>query len=235
MGADPRLGRLVERLGLDAGTIACLEELRWPAGIECPRCTSNRIGFLDERRKHYCRDCAYQFRVTATTVLHNSHLRTAGWLLAVKLMLEAERGFPATRLQAALGVTYKTAWFVGHRIRAAMALSLLDPTVPLALARSGEGPAAANPGLPRAHGGHPEASRRWSLLRQLIAGDYHRPSASHLGAYWNESRWRAAHPSGPDAFRDTVGALLRAEPLTYERLVSRGQAAELRYGQRPAL
>lgn len=222
--ADPRLKLLVARHGLDLGVLSYIEELRWPEGVECPRCNSNRIGFLELRRKHYCRDCSYQFRVTAGTVLHNSHVSLPDWLLAVRLMLEAERGFPATRLQAALGLTYKTAWFVGHRIRAAMSLSLLDGSLPVALARDAALAAADAAGEPASDAGHDEASIRWLLLRQLIAGDYHRPSLEHLTAYWNESRWRAAHPRGKDAFRETVKALLAAEPLTYDRLIQREPA-----------
>ncbi len=224
-GADPRLNRLVARHGLEDGALAYLEELRWPGGVECPRCASDRVGFSRMRKKHYCRDCSYQFRVTAGTVLHNSHVSLPDWLLAVKLMLEAERGFPATRLQAALGLTYKTAWFVGHRIRAAMSLSLIDGSLPVALARDA---AVAESGDRRRTAARSRGTTRrragWSLLRQLIAGDYHRPSLEHLTAYWNESRWRAAHPRGADAFRETVKALLVAEPLPYDRLVQREPA-----------
>ncbi|HEX4518233.1 MAG TPA: IS1595 family transposase [Gaiellaceae bacterium] len=218
-GVDPRLTRLVAARGLEGGALAYLEELRWPGGVECPRCESDKVGYLEVRKKHYCRECLYQFRVTAGTVLHNSHVSLPDWLLAVRLMLESERGFPATRLQAALGVTYKTAWFVGHRIRAAMSLSLLDRTLPVALARdAGQAPVGAG-GEPWLDAAHDEAGSGWLLLRQLIAGDYHRPSIEHLTAYWNESRWRAAHPRGKDAFRETVKALLAAEPLPYDRLV----------------
>jgi transposase-like protein len=224
-GSDARLGSLVGSHGLEGGALAYLEELRWPDGVECLRCASTRVGLLEARKKHYCRDCHYQFRVTAGTVLHNSHVSLPDWLLAVKLMLEAERGFPATRLQAALGLTYKTAWFVGHRIRAAMSLSLIDASLPVGLAREAAQQAAGSDGARALDPGHDDASAGWLLLRQLIAGDYHRPSLEHLTAYWNESRWRAAHPCGKDAFRETVKALLVAEPLPYDRLVQRDPAA----------
>ncbi len=221
-GADPHLRRLVASHGLEGGALAYLEELRWPGGVECLRCASNRVGFLEERKKHYCRDCHYQFRVTAGTGLHNSHLSLPDWLLAVKLMLDADRGFPATRLQAALGLSYKTAWFVGHRIRGAMSLSLMDRSLPVALAREAAVLPSGAERDPAVDPAHDDASAGWLLLRQLIAGDYHRPSPEHLTAYWNESRWRAAHPRGREAFRETVKALLVAEPLPYDRLVQRG-------------
>jgi transposase-like protein len=223
-GVDPRLNRLVTGHGLEDGARAYLEELRWPDGVECPRCASQRVGFLEARKKYYCRDCFYQFRVTVGTVLHNSHVSLTDWLVAVRLILEAERGFPATRLQARLGLTYKTAWFVGHRIRAAMSRSLIDRSLPVALAHDAASAAAGADGDPARDRGHDEAAAGWLLLRQLIAGDYHRPSLEHLTAYWNESRWRAAHRNGEDAFRETVKALLVAEPLPYDQLVQREPA-----------
>jgi hypothetical protein len=105
-----------------------------------------------------------------------------------------------------------------------MSLSLLDRSLPVALARDAGQPAVdadgeSQPGRADDHGGS-----GWLLLRQLIAGDYHRPSIEHLAAYWNESRWRAAHPRRQDAFRETVKALLLAEPLPYVRLVQREPA-----------
>ena len=128
--SDPRLAELTGSLGREGGSRAYLEELRWPDGVSCPRCDSDRVGYLEERRKHYCRDCAYQFRVTAGTVLHDTHVPAADWLTAVGLILDSPRGFPATRLQEILGGSYKTAWFIEHRIRAAMAQSLDVPGPP---------------------------------------------------------------------------------------------------------
>ena len=116
---DPRLVRLVERHGAD-GCRVYLEELRWPGGAECPRCASSRLGWLESREKYACRDCRYQFRVAARTVFHDSHLPLPKWFAAVALILESDAGLPASRLQQILGGSYKSAWFLEHRIRAAM-------------------------------------------------------------------------------------------------------------------
>ncbi len=217
-GADPRLGELTRKLGREAGARAYLEEVRWPGGVECPRCASDRVGFLATRDKHNCRDCAYQFRPTAGTVLHDSHVSISKWLLAVGLMLESERGFPATRLQAALGCSYKTAWFVEHRVRAAMAHALLGESHPVALALARSNEHLAECPQAEAELAPPEIRTGLRLIKQLAAGAYHRPSIEHLNAYWAEARWRDRHLDDENVYRKTVEALLAANPLPYARL-----------------
>jgi transposase-like protein len=214
--ADPRLRSHVGSLGLDEGARVYVEELRWPHGANCPRCASDRPGWLDVRRKYYCRDCGYQFRVTAGTVFHDSHVSLARWLVAVQMMIRSERGHPATQLWTLIGGSYKTAWFVNHRIRAAMSRSLLDLGMPLALAHTL--PPVRDAGEPTEPGAAGEAGHGWALVRRLVAGRYHCPSSEHLGAYWDEARWRAAHADDADVFRETVRALLEAEPLQYREL-----------------
>lgn len=127
---DARLRRLVGALGPDDGARAYLEGLRWPGGVACPRCDSGRAGWLEERAKHYCRDCGYQFRVTAGTAFHDSHVSLTRWLVAIHLIVDSEQGFPAHKLWRTLGGSYKTAWFLGHRIRSAMSQSLHDVGLP---------------------------------------------------------------------------------------------------------
>jgi transposase-like protein len=96
-----------------------LEELRWPESITCPRCASRSVGAIPVRKRHYCRHCRHQFSLTSGTVFHNSHLPIWKWFLAVQLLLESDGGIPANQLVNLLGGSYKTAWFVEHRIRAA--------------------------------------------------------------------------------------------------------------------
>jgi transposase-like protein len=97
-----------------------LEELRWPEGISCPRCDCRSVGAIPARRRFYCRGCRYHFSLTSGTVFHNSHLPIWKWFLAIELMLDAESGLPANQLVRLLGGSYKTAWFVEHRIRSAI-------------------------------------------------------------------------------------------------------------------
>jgi transposase-like protein len=229
--ADPRLVELRASLGPEAGSRAYVEELRWPEGVRCPRCASRHIGFLTERRKYYCRGCSYQFRVSAGTVLHDSHLPLSGWLLAVGLILASERGYPATRLQRSLGIGYKSAWFVGHRIRAAMAWALIskDPHVLSAFASADSLAAVPSDGsAPSVDPAPPAVGAGLALLKRVAAGAYHAPSVEHLNAYWAEVRWRAFHRGDGDAFRRTVEALLAREPFSYETLVTSSAASRRR-------
>ena len=98
-----------------------LESLRWPDGVSCPRCGSRRTSPVASRGQIDCRQCRYRFSVTSGTFLHDSAVPLWKWLVAVSLFVEAESGLPAHRLSATIGVSYKTAWSLGHRIRSALA------------------------------------------------------------------------------------------------------------------
>jgi transposase-like protein len=223
-GADPRLRLLVRRLGVEEGSRRYLEELRWPAGVVCPRCESERVGYIQSRRKYHCRDCRYQFRCTAGTVLHDSHLSIPKWLLAVGLMVGSDDGFPAHRLQQVIGGSYKTAWFVEHRIRAAMANALLDKRAPIAEAYARKAPVEhldGPSGLPQPDPAPAPVRGGLELLSKVAGGAYNVRSTQYLSAYWAEARWRARHSGETSAFRNTVASLLGAEPLRYEQLTRR--------------
>jgi transposase-like protein len=98
-----------------------LKKLRWPYGVECLRCKSKDVFELTAQRKYECNECHYQFSVTTQTIFHDTHLSLVTWFLAVLLMVEARKGMSAHQLKRTLGVAYKTAWYLCHRIRAAMA------------------------------------------------------------------------------------------------------------------
>lgn len=107
-----------------------LETLRWPHGPMCPHC-----GAVDD---HYpikgkgtsrkparkglwkCRECKKQFSVTVGTVFESSHIPLHQWLLATYLMCASKKGMSAHQLHRMLHITYKSAWFMAHRIRYAM-------------------------------------------------------------------------------------------------------------------
>jgi transposase-like protein len=98
-----------------------LERLRWPEGPECPRCKTRSVVRLTTNVKLlWCPDCEYQFSVTAGTIFNDSHLPLSKWFIAVVLLVEARKGFSANQMKRTLGVSYKTAWYLCHRIRAAM-------------------------------------------------------------------------------------------------------------------
>jgi transposase-like protein len=97
-----------------------LEELRWPKGVACPRCHHKTISRIKARKVFECDRCSYQFSVTAGTLFHDSHLPLPKWFLAIFLMCESKKGMSANQLKRMLKVSYKTAWYLCHRIRAAM-------------------------------------------------------------------------------------------------------------------
>jgi len=98
-----------------------LVRLRWPAGPECPRCKMPVVKLETDKQLFYCKQCDYQFSVTAGTVFNDSHLPLNKWFLATLLLCEAKKGMSACQIQRTLGIgSYKTAWYLCHRIRHAM-------------------------------------------------------------------------------------------------------------------
>lgn len=98
-----------------------LERLRWPEGVMCPRCKDSRISRLKDYARFECVGCRYQFTVMSGTIFHDTHLPLPTWFLAVLLLCESKKGMSANQIKRTLGVSYKTAWYLCHRIRAAMA------------------------------------------------------------------------------------------------------------------
>jgi transposase-like protein len=101
-----------------------LEALRWPEGPECPHCGLINATRL-EGKKHrdgllQCNSCREQFTVTVGTVFEKSKIPLNKWLLANHLLCASKKGMSAAQIGRMLGVTYKTAWFMMHRIREAM-------------------------------------------------------------------------------------------------------------------
>jgi transposase-like protein len=119
---EMNLPDLIERFGSDERCREYLEELRWPHGPECPRCNSKKVSRIESRNQFECGDCRYQFSVTSGTLFHDSHLPLWKWFLAIYLVTESKKGISAKQMQRILGTkSYKTAWYLCHRIRAAMA------------------------------------------------------------------------------------------------------------------
>jgi len=97
-----------------------LGELRWPYGVTCPRCESKSISRIHERDQYDCNKCRYQFSATSGTIFHDSHLPLSKWFLATYLMTESRKGISANQVKPTLGIAYQTAWYLCHRIRAAV-------------------------------------------------------------------------------------------------------------------
>src|SRR2546422_1098829 len=97
-----------------------LEALRWPDGIVCPHCQSKKVYRIVKRDQLLCASCEYQFSVTVDSIFHDTHLPLWKWFLATCLLCESKKGMSACQIQRSLSVSYKTAWYLCHRIRAAM-------------------------------------------------------------------------------------------------------------------
>lgn len=102
-----------------------MERLRWPEGVMCPRCKDSRVSRMKDYARFECVGCQYQFTVTSGTIFHDSHLPLPVWFLATLLLCESKKGMSAMQLKRTIWGehkgSYKTAWYLCHRIRAAMA------------------------------------------------------------------------------------------------------------------
>ena len=101
------------------------EAQRWPNGPFCPHCGVTDDICRMEGQSHqpgmcYCRGCGKKFTVTVSTVMERSHISLAKWALAFRLMAASKKGVSAHQLHRSLDITYKSAWFMAHRIREAM-------------------------------------------------------------------------------------------------------------------
>jgi transposase-like protein len=102
-----------------------LQEARWPDGVYCPFCgTLDGIKPLGGNSMgpgwFYCETCQDKFTVRVGSVMERSHIPLHKWLLAFRLMASSKKGVSAHQLHRSLGITYKSAWFLAHRIREAM-------------------------------------------------------------------------------------------------------------------
>jgi len=118
----------------EAAAFAHLEGLLWPEGPTCPHCgnaDAKRIKRLEGKATrigvHKCNDCRKQFTVKVGTVFESAHIPLHKMLQAVYLMSASKKGVSAHQLHRILQVTYKTAWFLAHRIREAMRTGKLPP------------------------------------------------------------------------------------------------------------
>jgi transposase-like protein len=117
---DMNVMKLMQDFGTDEKCRKALEELRWPAGPICPKCGSKSVSQVQKREIFDCNSCRYQFSVTAGTIFHDTHLPLQKWFMAIYLIVESKKGISANQMKRMLGVSYKTAWYLCHRIGAAM-------------------------------------------------------------------------------------------------------------------
>jgi len=107
---------------------------RWPEGVRCLACGHNKVYRIDTTGKSgkpcrlfECGECGLHFSATTGTLFHDSHLPLTKWFAAMALMAEAKKGISANQVARHIGTTYKTAWYLCHRIRNAMNEGTMPP------------------------------------------------------------------------------------------------------------
>ncbi len=126
----------------DEQCLAYLEAMRWPDGVRCPICGDNKISKITRKTAsknkrgqiYQCleKTCKQQFSATSGTIFNDSHLPLNKWFMALALVVDAKKGISANQLKQHLGIgSYRTAWYMTHRIRKAMedGTGLLSGTV----------------------------------------------------------------------------------------------------------
>jgi transposase-like protein len=121
---------ITQRFSTEDSCLDYLESMRWPNGIACVHCgvlnvsriTREKKGKNRRTRIYQCleKECGKQFSATSGTIFNDTHLPLNKWFLAIALICEAKKGMSACQLQRHLGVNYRTAWHLAHRIREAM-------------------------------------------------------------------------------------------------------------------
>jgi transposase-like protein len=129
--ATMNLADLMQEYGDEDKARAFLESLRWPHGPVCPKCgviddayrLIPRPGSKTRKGLWKCRACREQFTVTVDSVMADSHIPLSKWVIGIHLLCASKKGMSAHQLHRMLGLSYRAAWFMAHRIRYAMAPS----------------------------------------------------------------------------------------------------------------
>ncbi len=121
-----------EHMHDEAAALAFIEARLWPNGPACPHCGETiRVGRINAKGFKIgmckCYACRKKFSVTNKSVMESSHIPLHVWLQGMHLMCSSKKGFSANQLHRVLGITLKSAWFLGHRLREAMRTLAVEP------------------------------------------------------------------------------------------------------------
>ena len=115
----------------EAAAQQAFADLRWPNGVECPLCDGGKKvyevayaatakGKATVRKQWKCGACRKRFSVTSRSIFEGAHIPVGKWIYAIFLMCSSKKGVSANQLSRELDITYKSAWFMCHRVREAM-------------------------------------------------------------------------------------------------------------------
>ena len=112
----------LERYGTDAKCAAALEAARWPKGFVCPACGgAARTSFLRGRLRYWqCGACGHQCSLISGTIFESTKLALSRWFLALQLLTQSKNNVSALELMRQLGVCYRSAWLIKHKLMEAM-------------------------------------------------------------------------------------------------------------------
>ena len=128
MKPNMTLSQTMNRFSTEEACKQFLQERRWPNGVKCPRCNNEKVYALKARKFHWvckAKTCGgrngYRFSVISKTIFENTNYPLKTWFQVIYLMLQSKKGISALQIQRIIGSgAYKTAWYMCHRIRAAM-------------------------------------------------------------------------------------------------------------------
>jgi transposase-like protein len=177
----------------EVAAVAHMEADRWPVEVSCPMCgavgQATKMGGKTQAGMFLCNACRGKFTVRTGTIFERSHIPLHKWLLATHLMASSKKGISAHQLHRMLGITYKSAWFMAHRIREAMKPS------------DGDGPLGGPDKVV-------EADELYTGRRKGVTpktgGSFHKMTVVSLVE--RGGRARSFHIAGPDAI--TIGTLV---------------------------
>ena len=234
MSAD--LISVIDKYSTDEKCRRSLEQLRWPDGVVCPKCQSKKISRISTRNTFDCDSCRNQFSVTVGTIFNDTHLPLTKWFLATYIMVESKNGISANQLRGMLGISYKTAWYLCHRIRKAM--TVIDKAAPPrtqgAITDDGNIYGRIDDRSTK-HECVKHSQEKWvrgrvhtkgvanacAPFERSIVGSYHQISAKHMGAYLDEFEWRFNERGNPYLFRDTLIRLIKSPKMEFKELIEK--------------
>ena len=118
---------LAKNFPTEEAALAYWVKARWPKGVRCLACDHDKCYQIETKGKtkktvrlFECAECGLHFSATTGTLFHDSHLPLQKWFMAIAVMVEAKKGVSAMQVQRHIGGSYKTAWYLCHRIRQAM-------------------------------------------------------------------------------------------------------------------
>jgi transposase-like protein len=206
---------------------AHFEAIRWPQGVYCPFCGSfDRVAALGGKSMgpgwYHCKDCRKKFTAAVGTIYERSHIPMTKWLLATHLMCASKKGMSAHQLHRMIGLSYKTAWFMCHRIREGM--RELNPAGPL----GGEGKTVE---FDETFVGGKNKNRHWNKKAAGTGGSTNKEAVFALVE--RGGKVRSHHV--PNVTAKTLRPIMDAQIAVATNTMSDDGGARIRHGSRASI